>query len=65
MEPLIGRKYKHKKGGLYEVLHIAKHSETLEILVIYRSLIYGSIWARPLEIFMSPGRFELVDDEII
>ena len=42
-------KYKHYKGGLYEVIGIAKHSETLEDMVIYKPL-YESIaeyWVRP------------------
>jgi len=47
----MGR-YKHFKGGEYEVMAIAQHSETLEKLVIYRPL-YGqpSIWVRPLSMF--------------
>lgn len=42
-------KYRHFKGNEYEVLAIAKHSETLEELVVYRAL-YGNhdIWVRPL-----------------
>ena len=46
-------KYRHFKGGKYEVLGIAKHSETLERLVVYRAL-YGEkeIWVRPLEMFL-------------
>ena len=43
----IGR-YRHFKGNEYEVLYLAKHSETLEAMVVYRAL-YGEhgIWVRP------------------
>lgn len=43
----IGR-YRHFKGNEYEVLYLAKHSETLEPMVVYRAL-YGEhgIWVRP------------------
>ena len=41
-------KYRHYKGNDYEVIGIAKHSETLEPMVVYRAL-YGEneIWVRP------------------
>lgn len=41
-------KYRHYKGNEYEVIAIAKHSETLEEMVVYRAL-YGEfgIWVRP------------------
>ena len=41
-------RYRHYKGKEYEVLGIAKHSETLEDMVIYRAL-YGhhAVWVRP------------------
>ena len=44
---LLGR-YRHFKGGEYQVLHIALHSETQEPMVVYRAL-YGQrgIWVRP------------------
>lgn len=44
--------YRHYKGKYYEVIGIAKHSETGESLVVYRPL-YGEqgLWVRPLEMF--------------
>lgn len=40
--------YRHFKGGLYRVLYTARHSETLEDMVVYQAL-YGEmgIWVRP------------------
>ncbi|HIQ46092.1 MAG TPA: DUF1653 domain-containing protein [Sulfurovum sp.] len=45
-------KYKHYKGAEYEVLGIARHSETEEWMVVYKTL-YGdfSIWVRPFDMF--------------
>ena len=41
-------RYRHFKGNEYEVLFVAKHSETLEEMVVYRALYgEGGIWVRP------------------
>lgn len=49
-------KYKHSKtGNFYQVLNVAKHSETLEDLVVYECLYdnpLSKIWVRPLEMFL-------------
>ena len=40
--------YRHFKGNLYELVGIAKHSETLEPMVVYRALYgEGGLWVRP------------------
>ena len=50
----IGGIYRHFKGGMYEVIDIAKDSETLEEVVIYKAL-YGEcgLWVRKKEMFLS------------
>jgi hypothetical protein len=46
-------RYRHYKGNDYEVIGIARHSETEEELVVYRKLYGdGSLWVRPLAMFM-------------
>ena len=48
MDKIIPGKYRHFKGGEYEMLYIAKHSETLEEMVVYRALYgEGGVWVRP------------------
>jgi len=47
-------KYEHYKGNQYEVVGIAKHSETLEEMVVYKSLYQTegeNLWVRPLKMF--------------
>jgi len=51
-EPLPGR-YRHYKGNEYEVIGVARHSETDDRVVVYRPL-YGDsgLWVRPLAMFL-------------
>ena len=49
-----GQRYKHYKGGIYIVLHLSKHTETDELLVIYQSLHFGTYYARPLSNWCTP-----------
>jgi hypothetical protein len=52
-------KYRHYKGNEYEVIGIARHSETLEPMVIYKALYGdGGVWARPAQMWN-----ETVDDK--
>ena len=45
--------YRHYKGGEYLVIGTARHSETDELLVVYRCLYDNdSLWVRPLAMFM-------------
>lgn len=50
-------RYQHYKGHFYEVIGTARHSETLEEMVVYRALYeseFGknALWVRPKEMFM-------------
>ena len=69
-------KYKHYKGKEYEVIGIARHSETVEELVIYKALYYSeefginALWARPKSMFLENvtinnkklPRFKFIDE---
>jgi hypothetical protein len=45
-------RYRHYKGGRYDVIGVARHSETLEPLVVYRPLYgAGELWVRPHAMF--------------
>ena len=49
-------RYRHFKGNEYEVIAIARHSETLEPMVVYRALYgNGDIWVRPAEMWNEPA----------
>ena len=48
----IGGIYQHYKGNMYKVLEIAKYSETLEDMVVYKAMYgEGGVWVRPLSMF--------------
>ena len=64
--------YRHFKGNLYELLYIAKHSETLEPTVVYKALYGdGDIWVRPAHMWTETvehngktvPRFEYIGEE--
>src|SRR5437764_13616792 len=56
-------RYQHFKGGLYEVLGVARHSETEEELVVYRPLYgAGALWVRPRRMFREQVR---VNDALV
>ncbi len=52
MNPIPLGVYRHYKGNEYEVVGFAKHSETLEDMVIYKALYgEGGMWVRPLSMW--------------
>jgi hypothetical protein len=48
---IVGGIYQHYKGGVYEILNIATHSETKEQLVVYKNIKDSEIWVRPKGMF--------------
>lgn len=56
--------YKHYKGNMYEVLGVAKHSETLENMVVYKATYQPegeNLWVRPLKMFLETVIIEGVE----
>jgi hypothetical protein len=49
--PMPGERWQHYKGGVYEIITLANHSETQEAMVIYKSIPFGSVYARPLSMW--------------
>lgn len=65
--PLPQQRFKHYKGGTYEVISMATHTETGEKLVVYKSINFGSIYVRPYDLWISTTndgqkRFELIGE---
>ena len=53
MQELKTGRYRHFKGNEYELIGIARHSETLEEMVVYRALYgEGGLWVRPAAMWM-------------
>ena len=68
--------YKHYKGKKYRVIGVAKHSETLDDLVVYEALYeneMSNLWVRPIDMFFDEvekdgkkmKRFELINDNFV
>lgn len=52
LPPFAPGRFRHYKGGEYEAVGVARHSETLEPVVVYRPLYNDSgWWVRPFEMF--------------
>ncbi len=59
LPPTPPGRYRHYRGGVYEVLGVARHSETLEPMVVYRPLYNDTgWWVRPHAMFFETGWFE-------
>ncbi len=65
--------YRHYKGNTYKVLHIAKHSEILEDMVVYQDVnVPDKIWVRPVSMWNDDveidgkivKRFELMEETL-
>lgn len=53
-EEMVGYRYRHFKGGIYIVTDIAVHSETEELMVVYKTFDQPDlVWCRPLSMFLS------------
>ncbi len=51
--------YRHYKGKEYRVIGVAKHSESLEDMIVYQALYgKGQMWVRPKKMFLEKINFE-------
>ena len=57
-EITIGKIYRHYKGNLYKIIAFAKHSETVEDMIVYQSVETDDVWVRPRNMWN-----ETVDDK--
>lgn len=55
--PLPNEFYRHYKGGTYQVISLANHTETDEVMVVYKSINFGTIYVRPLTSWDSKTHF--------
>lgn len=60
----VGKKYRHFKGHLIEIMAIGKNSESLEDMVVYRHLGTNAVWVRPLTMFLEKEDVSLRKDNI-
>ena len=56
-EITVGKRYRHYKGNIYKIIALAKHSESVEDMIVYQSEKAGDIWVRPMKMWN-----EVVDD---
>jgi len=56
--PQPGEKWQHYKGGQYEIVCMCNHTDTNEVLVIYKSLSFGGWHARPYSEWHDPQKVE-------
>ena len=52
-DSMKGRYFQHYKGGIYQVIDVATHTEEDYQLVIYKGVIDNNVWARQLNMFES------------
>lgn len=52
LQEVIPGRYRHFKGGEYEVMGVAEHTETLEKVVVYQDVYSQSLWVRPYNLFI-------------
>ena len=66
-EIIVGKKYKHYKGNIYKIIALARHSETMEDMIVYQSIKNHDIWVRPKQMWNevvdidNTPRFTLID----